>query len=283
MKIIRQSGVLERFVRELKAKHSTVGFVPTMGFLHAGHLSLVRRAKKENDAVVVSIFVNPLQFGRGEDYRRYPRDLKGDRALLERAGADCLFVPDARVFYPKNFQTEVRVRHLSLPLCGRFRPTHFVGVATGVLKLLNGVRPDTLYLGQKDYQQCRVIEQMVADLGVPVKVKRCPIVREHDGLAMSSRNVYLDAATRREARLIYRALLKAKALVRAGERSARRVEKVMRAALRTAKGARVDYAELVDAQTLLPVVKLKKNASILAAAAVGFGSTRLIDNLLIRV
>ncbi|MBI3315656.1 MAG: pantoate--beta-alanine ligase [Candidatus Omnitrophica bacterium] len=274
---------LESFVRGLKARRKTIGFVPTMGFLHEGHLALVRRAQKENDAVVVSIFVNPLQFGPKEDYRRYPRDLRRDEAILRKAGVDCLFAPEVKALYPGSFQTEVRVRRLSTPLCGKSRPGHFAGVATVVLKLLHLVAPGRIYLGQKDYQQFKVIERLTADLNLPVKVRMCPIIRESDGLAMSSRNVTLEAPARREARVLYQALLKTGSLIRGGERDARRVQKALETALKAAHGARVDYAELVDAETLLPVVKLRQGSRVLAAVAVYFDKTRLIDNLLIRV
>lgn len=260
-----------------------IGFVPTMGALHEGHLSLVRQARGENDIVVVSIFVNPLQFGRGEDLGSYPRPLRADLGLLEKGSADLVFVPSAGEFYPRDFQSLVSVGRLSRPLCGKRRPTHFAGVCTVVLKLLNLVMPDTLYLGQKDYQQFRVLGQLVKDLDFPVRLRMAPIVREPDGLAMSSRNVFLSAAHRSQAPLIYRALKKVRSMIRSGMRDGRALRRAMRGVLKEAPGARVDYAEIVDAGTLQSVIKLKKGARILAALAVSFEKTRLIDNILIRV
>ena len=194
MKVIRHPRELRNALRSLKKKGRAIGFVPTMGCLHEGHLSLVRRSKNENRATVVSIFVNPLQFGPREDFRRYPRNIARDTALLRKVKADFLFLPDLKEFYPAGFQTLASVKNLSRPLCGVSRPTHFAGVATVVLKLLNTVMPDTIYLGQKDYQQFRILEQMAKDLDFPVRVRMLPIVREPDGLAMSSRNMFLSAA-----------------------------------------------------------------------------------------
>ncbi|MBI4432955.1 MAG: pantoate--beta-alanine ligase [Candidatus Omnitrophica bacterium] len=260
----------------------SVGFVPTMGCLHEGHLSLVRLAKKENDVVVVSIFVNPLQFGPGEDYKRYPRSMERDRSFLKKAGVNFLLAPSEKNFYAKDFQTSVTVKELATGLCGRSRPTHFGGVATVVLKLLNIVGPDRIYLGQKDYQQFRVVEQMVKDLDVPVQVRMAPIVREKDGLAMSSRNVFLSAQERKDAPLVYRSLLEGKNLVKSGVRDVKRLQKAMRDVLKAAPHARVEYLEIVDAVNLRPMVKFPKAKPVLMAAAVFFGKTRLIDNILIR-
>ncbi|HTL70025.1 MAG TPA: pantoate--beta-alanine ligase, partial [Candidatus Eisenbacteria bacterium] len=280
MKVIRSLPALER---ALKSVRRPLGFVPTMGYLHEGHLSLARLAKKENRAVAASIFVNPIQFGPGEDFERYPRDLARDRRLLASAGVDFVFVPAVPTLFPPGFQTAVTVSELSRPLCGASRPTHFRGVATVVAKLLGLVRPDALYLGQKDYQQVRVLEQMVADLGLPVRVRMGPTVREKDGLAMSSRNVYLSPAERRAAPGIHRALREVAARVRAGERGGLALKRLLRQRLAGLEGARVDYAEIVDARTLGGVVKLQARSKVLAAAAVRFGRTRLIDNELIGV
>lgn len=281
MKVVHSIAVARASCAALRKK-GRLGFVPTMGALHEGHLSLVRRARRENKAVIVSVFVNPLQFAPGEDLRRYPRTPGSDRRLLEKTGADLLFVPQARAFYAEDFQTDVKVRALSAGLCGRTRPTHFTGVATVVLKLLNLVRPDTLYLGQKDYQQYRVLAQMTKDLAVPVDVRLCPIVREKDGMAMSSRNVFLSPAERKEARGIHEALKAASRLARHGERRASRLRLALLRGLRAIRHARVDYAQVVDAASLAPVVRLKSGQSVLVAAAVRFSRTRLIDNCLLK-
>ncbi len=280
MKITGDSRKLKDFVSALRRKNRTVGFVPTMGYLHEGHLSLVRTALRENDAVVASIFVNPLQFGPKEDFRRYPRDLSRDAAMLKKEKTDFLFTPSAGQFYPEGFQTEVSVKKLCLPLCGRTRPTHFAGVTTVVMKLLNGVRPDRLYLGQKDYQQFRIIEQMVHDMDMPVEMKMAPIVREKDGLAMSSRNAFLTDEERAQAPTLRRALLKGEALVKKGVRDASRITRAMKETLREASLARPDYVEIADARTLSSVVRLMPGQKALLALAVYFGKTRLIDNIL---
>ena len=283
MKVIRQSRALDRILAALRKKNKPVGFVPTMGSLHEGHLSLVRRAKKENGIVVVSIFVNPLQFGPNEDFKRYPRNAAKDYKLLEKTGADILFLPEVAEFYPKDFQTSVSVPRLGGLLCGASRPAHFAGVATVVLKLLNLIRPSVVYLGQKDYQQCRVIEQMLEDLSFPVVVCRMPIVREPDGLAMSSRNVFLSAKERRQAVFLHRSLEECRKDVRRGVRNASFLKKKIREMLKNVKNTRIDYVEIVDAQTLEPVIELKKRSLVLAALAVYFSNARLIDNVLIKV
>ena len=281
MKTLQNLKELKNTVRELKKKNKRIGFVPTMGFLHAGHLSLVRQSKKENKVTIVSIFVNPLQFGPQEDYWRYPRDLARDTAFLKKEKTDFLFAPSLKDFYPEGFETVVSAKSLSQPLCGVSRPTHFSGVATVVLKLLNLVRPDGLYLGQKDLQQCRVVERMVLDLDVPVAVKIVSTVREADGLAMSSRNSLLSKAERAQSLFLYRSLEKCRELAHAGVRDAARIKRSMKEVLKAASLGLVDYAEIVDAQTLKPVVELKKGDKAVAAVAVYFGKTRLIDNILI--
>lgn len=254
-----------------------------MGYLHEGHLSLISRAKKENDIVVASIFVNPLQFGPKEDLKRYPRDLGRDTRLLKKAGAHVLFLPQAKALYPPDFETLVSVKRLSQGLCGRTRPTHFAGVATVVAKLLNIVAPHSLYLGFKDYQQFRVISQMVKDLHIPVKVIGCPIVREKDGLAMSSRNIFLKPAERRQALFLSKALREARRLVRAGERRPKLLVSALRKTLEAGSAARVDYAEIVDATTLRPVVQLAAGQKVLIAIAAYYSKTRLIDNCVISI
>jgi len=254
----------------------SVGFVPTMGYLHEGHLSLVRRAKEENDVVVVSIFVNPTQFGPGEDFERYPRDLERDRKLLEAEGVDYLFLPDARQMYPRGFSTWVEVEGLTEGLCGASRPGHFRGVATVVTKLLNLVRPTRAYFGEKDYQQLQVIRRLVADLNIPVEVVGCPIVREPDGLAMSSRNTYLSPEERSSALSLYRGLKLAEELFRQGERNASAIKSAVREFILSHPRTKVDYVEIVDPESLKPVERVKEGDVI--ALAVFVGNTRLIDN-----
>ena len=283
MEVLKTSQALKREIDRLKAQKKKIGFVPTMGFLHEGHLSLVRAAKKESDIVISSLFVNPLQFGPKEDFKRYPRNFRRDSLLLKKTGVDFLFAPDAADLYPTDFQTAVSVSRVSLPLCGRSRPTHFAGVTTVVLKLLNLVRPDILYLGQKDFQQVRVIEQMIEDLDLGVRVRRMPTVREADGLAMSSRNVLLSENERREALSLSKALKKTGQAILSGVRDAKTAQQILQKGLKEASSGRVDYAEIVDAKTLAPVVKLHPGDRVLVAVAVFFSKTRLIDNLLVKV
>ncbi|MFQ5778199.1 MAG: pantoate--beta-alanine ligase [Terriglobia bacterium] len=256
-----------------------IGLVPTMGALHEGHLSLVRAARERSDFTVVSLFVNPAQFGPGEDYRRYPRDLEADGRRLAEAGVAVLFAPTVEEIYPVGSQTSVLVERASEPLCGRFRPGHFRGVATVVLKLLNIVQPHVAFFGRKDAQQCVVIQQLVRDLNLPVEIVVCPIVREPDGLALSSRNAYLNPREREAARALFRSLVRAREMIEAGERSAQAIERGIRALLGAKPKARIDYVELVDAQTLQPTDRV--TGRILIALAVWIGSARLIDNLVV--
>lgn len=282
MKVIRQSTALERALSNLRKRGKSIGFVPTMGALHEGHLSIVRLAKKENDAVVVSIFVNPLQFGPKEDFKKYPRDLKKDLRMLSRVGADFVFTPSEKTFYARDFQTTVSVGLLGRLLCGKTRPTHFAGVCTVLLKFLDLVRPSVLYFGQKDYQQFVVVRQMMRDLDLPARLRMVPTLREPDGVAMSSRNALLTPQARREAPALSRALAKAAALVKKGENDARKLRQAMLAELKKSRLARVDYAEIVDAETLRSVVKLKKSKKFVAALAVFFSKVRLIDNHILK-
>lgn len=267
-------GPLRQAVAAARRAGKQIGFVPTMGALHAGHVRLIEAARAANGFVVVSIFVNPTQFGPNEDFIRYPRPLERDLDLCE--GVDLVFIPDAKTMYPPRFQTSIQVKDLSNILDGASRPGHFQGVATVVLKLLNLVQPDRAYFGQKDAQQVRVIQQMVRDLNVPVGILVCPTVREPDGLALSSRNQYLDAAQRREATALNQTLEKAEALIRAGQRDAAVIERMMADRIAATPGAVLDYAVAVDADTLKPVTPLKE--TVLLALAVKFGATRLIDN-----
>jgi pantoate--beta-alanine ligase len=257
-----------------------IGFVPTMGYLHPGHLSLVERAKSLADWVVVSVFVNPLQFGPAEDLNRYPRDLDGDLEKCRRAETDLVFVPDREELYPPGFQSEVAVRELSQGLCGTSRPGHFKGVCTVVLKLLNLVGPCTAVFGEKDYQQLRVIERMVLDLNIPVGVVGCPIVREPDGLALSSRNAYLDREQRGHATCLNRALEAIDREALGGQTSAGRARGIVDEIISRTPGARLDYFELRDARNLQPADRCG-GGKTLAALAVYFGTIRLIDNRVI--
>lgn len=257
----------------------TWGFVPTMGYLHEGHLSLIRRARAENDHVAVSIFVNPTQFGPHEDYNRYPRDLERDLRLLEPLQVDLVFVPSVEEMYLPGFQTWVIVEELSRPLEGASRPGHFRGVATVVAKLFNIVQPDRAYFGQKDAQQAVVIRRMVRDLNFPVEIVVCPTVREPDGLALSSRNTYLNPQERQAATVLFRALQAAKARYEAGERDGERLREAMREVLRGEPLARVDYVSVADPETLEELSRVEGSA--LLSLAVYIGNTRLIDNLLL--
>ena len=268
---------LRRAVAAARGRGLTVGFVPTMGALHAGHASLIRAARAETGFVVVSIFVNPTQFGPGEDFTRYPRPLAQDLEVCGRERADLVFTPAAETMYPAGARTFVEVTGLQDGLEGPSRPGHFRGVATVVTKLFNLVQPDVAYFGQKDAQQARIIRQLVRDLDLPLEIRVCPTAREPDGLALSSRNIYLDPDQRRRAVVLYQALTEAKALAEAGERDARAVQQALAARVATAPGAVLDYAAVVDADSLRPLDRLR--GPVLLALAVRFGATRLIDNL----
>jgi pantoate--beta-alanine ligase len=266
-------------VAAVRDRGATIGLVPTMGALHEGHAALIRAARAASGFVVVSVFVNPTQFGPKEDFAKYPRTLEADRKVCDDAGADLIFAPSAAEMYPDRSVTVVEVRELDEVLCGASRPGHFRGVGTVVLKLFNIVRPDVAHFGAKDYQQTRVIRQMVRDLNVPVEVRVEPTVREPDGLALSSRNRYLSPAERAAAPRIYQALQAARARALGGETDAARLESALRAELGTIPGARVDYASIVDAESLRPLARLDRPA--VAAVAVVLGTTRLIDNVVI--
>jgi pantoate--beta-alanine ligase len=252
-----------------------LGFVPTMGALHAGHLELVKRARQTCAAVAASLFVNPLQFGPNEDLAAYPRDEAGDRVKLAEAGVDALFVPEAAGMYGQDFTTYVDVGPLGEILEGAVRPQHFRGVTTVMAKLLNIVRPDVLFLGQKDAQQAAILRKMIADLNVPVEVEIVPTVRESDGLAMSSRNQYLDAERRAQAATLYGALLAARDALAKGDSKS---EAIAAGTAALSPAARLDYLELVDPETFVPLERARSRALIVGAAR--FGSTRLIDNVI---
>ena len=278
MKLCRTIASLNAALSQAGAQR--VGFVPTMGFLHAGHLSLVEKCRQENDLAVVSIYVNPSQFGPGEDLDRYPRDPEKDIAFLEKAGADVLFMPESREMYPPGHATFVCVDGLERLLCGAMRPGHFRGVATVVLKLFNLVCPQRAYFGQKDAQQAIVIGRMVRDLHLPVQVRVLPIVRDSDGLALSSRNIYLSAAERQTALLLPGALQKAAALIGVGVSDSQTIRAAMRQELEGDPKLGVEYIAIVRSEDLLetPVID---PGNTLIAAAVRVGRTRLIDNLLL--
>jgi pantoate--beta-alanine ligase len=267
----------------LKAREEgkTIGFVPTMGALHDGHISLVNAARRECDRVVMSIFVNPTQFGPGEDFEKYPRDMERDKAVAEKAGVDCIFAPGAGEMYPEGYGTFVEVSgSMADALCGRSRPGHFRGVTTVVAKLFNIVEPDKSYFGQKDAQQAALIKKMVKDLNISTEIRVMPIVREKDGLALRSRNAYLSEDERRQALGLHRSLNKAEENVAGGERSASALKKEMENILSRGNDVRIDYIEIVDAETLEPVAEIKNEALIAIAAFVG--ATRLIDNTIVR-
>lgn len=258
-----------------------IGLVPTMGYLHEGHLSLIRIARQRADVVVTSIFVNPTQFAPHEDYARYPRDLPRDMALAAQAGCDVMFHPTVAEMYPEGHLTYVEVEKITGVLCGRSRPTHFRGVTTVVAKLFNIVKPHIAVFGQKDAQQALVVRRMAQDLNFDLEIVVAPIVREADGLAMSSRNFYLSPEERKQAVVLYKALQRASELVAAGERSAGRLREEMRAVIETAPAARIDYLAIVDAGTLEELEQLR--GQVLIALAVFIGTTRLIDNTVVEV
>lgn len=279
MKVYTTVDEMRSFVKQCKKKELTIGFVPTMGAFHKGHISLMQAARKENDIVVTSIFVNPLQFCSGEDYDRYPRQVDLDRKIAEAEGVDAMYIPSVAEMYPKGFDTYVDQNELPSKLCGPFRPGHFRGVMTVVCKLFNIVQPDVAYFGQKDYQQQLIIKRMVRDLNFDIRIKMCPTVREEDGLAMSSRNTYLGPKQRRESRCIYEALCRARDMIAHGENDAAHVIREMRKTILRTKGARIDYIAIANAETLEDIHEIK--GKVLIAAAVRIGKTRLIDNILI--
>lgn len=271
---------VRKIIKEVKRKNKLVGFIPTMGALHPGHLSLVKKARKECGFVAVSIFVNPAQFGAGEDFKKYPRDFKSDKDHLKRESVNLIFHPAAKKMYPEGFSVRVKELVLSRYLCGKSRPGHFEGVCTIIVKLFNILRPDVSYFGRKDYQQAQVIKKLAADLNFPVKVRILPIIRERNGLALSSRNVYLKPEERQEAMCLYRALKLAKRLILKGEKKSERIIKKMRTLInKEASFAKIDYISIVDSDTLEDVRVIK--GKVLIALAVYLGKIRLIDNILV--
>jgi pantoate--beta-alanine ligase len=270
---------MKQVARQARGEGRLVGFVPTMGALHEGHLSLVRAARQRCQPVVVSIFVNPTQFGPGEDLSKYPRSFEADCKLLEAQGVEYLFAPPPAEMYPEGFRTSVSVEGLTERLEGRSRPGHFRGVTTVVLKLLEIVQPHCAYFGRKDAQQARVIHQMVRDLNLDTEIVVCPLMREPDGLAMSSRNAYLKGDERRAATVLHRALDAARREIAAGERDALRLAAAMRQLIDTQPLATPDYVEIVDADSFEPVTRLRRGCLVLLAAFIG--TTRLLDNMLV--
>jgi len=279
MEIVRTVSWMKQIGRAARHEDRILGFVPTMGALHKGHTSLVQVAKAQCAPVVVSIFVNPKQFGPAEDFQKYPRTLESDRTLLESLGVDYLFAPPAEEIYPQSFRTLVNVEGLGNRLEGRSRPGHFQGVATVVLKLFEIVQPRFAYFGRKDAQQCRVVQQMAADLNLDTEIVVSPIVREPDGLALSSRNAYLSPDDRRAATALFHSLEAVKAEIGAGQRDAAHLIATARHLLDSEPGVKTDYVEIVDAESLEPVTVLRKRSLVLIAAHAG--KTRLIDNALI--
>jgi pantoate--beta-alanine ligase len=280
MKVITSVAGMTALARQWRKEGKRIGFVPTMGYLHEGHLSLVRESKKRADVTVVSIFVNPTQFGPNEDFKKYPRDLAKDSAYLEKGGVDCLFSPAAAEIYPPGYRTFIEVHGLQDRLCGRSRPGHFRGVATVVLKLFNIVGPDLAFFGAKDAQQILIIQRMTADLNLDVEVVTCPLVREADGLALSSRNAYLSPEERKAALVLSTSLRGAERAIAAGERDAAEIIAGIRSMIGAEPLARIDYVEAVDPLNLEPVAEIR--GDVLIALAVYFGTTRLIDNLRVR-
>jgi len=281
VKAVNTIARMSTLVRMLKKEGKTIGFVPTMGYLHDGHLSLVKAAEKHTDVVVMSVFVNPAQFGPNEDFDKYPRDPKRDEVMAAQAGVDIIFCPRSSEMYSEGYSTCVTVEGLSQVMCGRSRPEHFRGVTTVVAKLFGIVKPDIAYFGQKDAQQAAIIKKMASDLNMDTEIKMMPIVRETDGLAMSSRNLYLSDAQRRDATVLYRALKRAESLIFAGERKASVIKEDMKKMIVQKPAAKIDYVAIVNPCDLKDLEIIAKDA--LVALAVNFGKTRLIDNIIVEV
>ena len=279
MHIITSVKEMRERTAAARAEGNTIAFVPTMGFLHEGHASLMREGRKRGNLLVVSIFVNPAQFGAGEDFESYPRDLRRDSEIARECGVDIIFAPDAREMYPAGYQTWVNVETISLPLCGASRPGHFRGVTTVVTKLFNIVKPTFAFFGEKDYQQLAVIRRMVSDLNMDVEVVGLPTVREPDGLAMSSRNSYLSVAERKSALCLSRALAAASTLFRSGEVSVARLREAVLGILGEEPEACIDYVEFRDGENLEEMERADERTVL--ALAVRIGATRLIDNVIV--
>ena len=281
MEITGKIDEVRRKVKEWRKQGLSVGLVPTMGYLHEGHKSLIDRAVAENDRVVVSDFVNPIQFGAGEDLATYPRDIEADKRLCGQAGAHLIFHPQPAEMYAPDFSTYVEMQEVSEGLCGKTRPTHFRGVCTVVCKLFHIVMPDRAYFGQKDAQQLAVIRRMVRDLDMDIQIVGCPIIREPDGLAKSSRNTYLNAEERKAALVLSKAVFHGQDMMEKGERDAGTILSSMKKLIEAEPLAKIDYVEMVDADTIAPLAKAQ--GRVLTAMAVYIGSTRLIDNFIMEV
>lgn len=279
MKIIEDIMEMQRYVTQLRWEGKIIGFVPTMGALHKGHISLVEHAKSESDHLIVSIFVNPAQFGPQEDYKEYPRDMEGDAQKVASVGADTLFLPSVSQIYPEGYRTYIEVKDISDVMCGRARPGHFRGVATVVLKLFNLIKPHKAFFGQKDFQQTVIIKKMIEDLNSDVNVVVLPTVREEDGLAMSSRNQYLAPEERKSATVIYRSLQEAQLLFNKGERSAELLRYTIIKVFKSEPSVLLEYVAIVNPETL-EEVKEAENGTVIAIAA-RIGKTRLIDNIIL--
>lgn len=279
LQIIDSINGIRQIIKTVKKKNFQIGFVPTMGALHDGHLSLIREARKENDILIVSIFVNPLQFGKNEDFHRYPTPFKNDCLLLSEEKADILFCPNKEEIYPETFSTSITLKKLENKLCGKSRPGHFSAVATIVLKLFNILKPDIVYFGQKDFQQTVIIKRLVSDLNIDTKIKVLPIVRDKDGLALSSRNSYLNDNERKDALCLFKALTKAKHMINSGIMLNREIINEMKRIITDYKTAKVDYISIVD-QNNLEDTEYAKSGDVIALA-VKIGNTRLIDNFII--
>lgn len=279
MKLIKTVAEMAELGRQWRAENKKVGVVPTMGYLHEGHLTLAKEAVANNEITVMTIFVNPIQFGPNEDLDTYPRDLEGDMKKAESVGVDYVFAPQPRDMYPEGFVSSINMRGVTETLCGQSRPGHFQGVCVVITKLFNLIQPTNAYFGQKDGQQLAVLKQLARDFNMPVKIWGVPIVREDDGLAKSSRNVYLDADCRKQALVLNQSLKVAKRLYDEGERDCGLIKAAVRAHIETAPLAEIEYIEVVDALTMQPVMQLDR--PVMLALAVRFKTTRLIDNILL--
>lgn len=281
MKLISSIAKMHKISLDLRCKSKSIGFVPTMGALHGGHTALIKKARSSNDVVAASIFVNPIQFAPGEDYHNYPRDIESDSMIASDAGVDILFLPSADEMYPPGYRTFVNTEGITEFLCGRSRPAHFKGVATVVLKLFNIVMPCRAYFGEKDYQQMLVIKQMVRDLNFDIEIIGVPVVREGNGLAMSSRNDYLNPKERISAASLFRAIKISRQMVENGERNAQKIINKVENIIKKEKGAKIDYISICNPVTLEDIKIISSRALI--ALAVRIGNTRLIDNCIVEV
>jgi pantoate--beta-alanine ligase len=281
MEVVETIEKIRELTSKARAAGKKIGFVPTMGALHAGHFSLIKAAKEQTDFVVVSIFVNPTQFGPAEDFDKYPKTLDADTAGCEKLGVDIIFVPSISEIYPSKNLTWVNVEKLTEPLCGKSRPGHFRGVATVCAKLFNIVEPDIAFFGQKDAQQSIVVKQMIADLNMPLQIVVCPTVRESDGLAMSSRNKYLNAEERKDAALIYAALQEAELFIKAGHRKSSELIGEMEKILKISSRIKIEYISILDSRTLEEIDRAKGKTFIAIAAKLG--QARLIDNIILNI